>query len=175
MSEQAKDIVELLMRRGLLARCERLHKKPSPGGKKLVKFPRKLAAPVPSESRVRPAGLAVVAAIDWLSGSPLFSHRSIFFMLHPLLSDILRGGILCLDIRSSSFPLAGRLRCARSGWCSAGVPVPACTLLDQGVRVLRSCCTVVHHHVVLDASSRCCGNKLDSYRPNLLGPSKHPE
>lgn len=40
-AEAAKEVCELLLRRGLLRRCDHLYKKPPPG-RKLAKYPRKL-------------------------------------------------------------------------------------------------------------------------------------
>ncbi|KDD76972.1 hypothetical protein H632_c51p1 [Helicosporidium sp. ATCC 50920] len=45
-----KALCELLLRRRLLFRCERQFKKPPPGAKKLVKFPRKVVRASPAEA-----------------------------------------------------------------------------------------------------------------------------
>lgn len=50
--EQAKEVGELLLRRGLLRRCDHLYKKPPPG-KKLAKYPRKLVFFNTAEALVR--------------------------------------------------------------------------------------------------------------------------
>lgn len=50
--DQAKEVVELLLRRNLLQRCERMFKRPPPGSKKLVKFPKKLVPPGPGDVKV---------------------------------------------------------------------------------------------------------------------------
>lgn len=46
----ARDLCELLLRRRLVFRCERQFKKPPPGAKKLVKFPRKLTRAAPADA-----------------------------------------------------------------------------------------------------------------------------
>lgn len=56
--EQGKEVAELLLRRGLLSRCERLHRKLAPGAKKPVKFPKKLVPAAAADARVR-LGLAL--------------------------------------------------------------------------------------------------------------------
>lgn len=43
VSESAREVLHLLMRRGLIVRAERLYNKPRPGRKRLSKWPRKLA------------------------------------------------------------------------------------------------------------------------------------
>ena len=41
--EQVKTLGELFIRRGLFAKAERTHKRPHPGRKRLVKWPRQLS------------------------------------------------------------------------------------------------------------------------------------
>ena len=49
----ARHVGHLLLRRGLAVRVDRVVKKPPPGSKKLVKFPRKITAVSPELSAVR--------------------------------------------------------------------------------------------------------------------------
>lgn len=51
--EQARYLGQQLVRRQLARRVDRAVKKPAPGSKKLVKFPRKLAQLPPGEATVR--------------------------------------------------------------------------------------------------------------------------
>ena len=53
--ELPREVGQLLLRRKLLLRCERKYAKPPPGGKKPVKFPRKVVAAAPEDRGVSAA------------------------------------------------------------------------------------------------------------------------
>lgn len=49
MDQQARDIGDMMLRKGLLVKADRMFKKPKPGKKRLVKWPKKL---VPMHDKV---------------------------------------------------------------------------------------------------------------------------
>jgi hypothetical protein len=54
--ELAKNLGQQLLRRRLALQVDRLNKKPMPGGKRLVKFPRKLTLLPPEQASVSTPG-----------------------------------------------------------------------------------------------------------------------
>ncbi|RMZ57486.1 hypothetical protein APUTEX25_003729, partial [Auxenochlorella protothecoides] len=128
--DQAKEVVELLLRRNLLQRCERMFKRPPPGSKKLVKFPKKLVPPGPGDVKSfaedafyawtydRPSspwmlvftilGMAGVLAACLFPLAPYGIKVTVFYLASGLLTVILGTLVLRLFVAATSWILTGK-------------------------------------------------------------------
>ena len=123
-TEAVRELLHLMIRRGLVIRADRLHKKPKPGHKRLSKWPRKLAVVHMNDqvslSRDLPPRDDYTITQGCRDCRPWEMSRSLCLTC----AEVGGGCVLYVDVRAShiSLVLRGRRRTCRPGAYAVSLP-----------------------------------------------------